>query len=69
MTDRNKRQDDPATNGSVGSTELPNVEGVDQSRQRGGGYGQDELQRQRDPTGADSAEHLSDRAPSDVEQA
>ncbi len=66
MTDRNNHKSDPSVD-PQGAPELPDVESINSGRQRGGGFGQDELVRQRDPAGADSTEQVTPRGPSNIE--
>lgn len=66
MTDRANQQTDPSSN-PQGPAESPDVESVNRPRQRGGRLGRDEIDRQRDPACADSAEHLAREGHRNVE--
>ena len=66
MTDRINKTTDPSVD-PQGAPELPDVESVNHSGQRDGGMGQDDLDRRRDPAGADSTEQVTRRGPSNVE--
>jgi hypothetical protein len=64
----NQRPTDAGVETPPDGTYSPDTVQVNRARQQGGGYGAEDMDRQRDPTGADSTEHVADRQTQDVER-